>query len=199
MAKTRVKQQNHLLRPFFPGKFLLPEELMLPSGWTGSWLGRKLCWTRRECTARLLPVFGNRWSQCPVQCPNMDTYPKHHSVLRCLWKRRLVVLEQTVVQAWRDLCLITPPPLTCHRHEKCHLCTNVQPPPPYVSAPWHSAWWIAIAKCLVFVAKSVVHFLFGLKSCLWSITWTQTQDTLWNFCSAQNVVTDHSHRTRQQV
>ena len=37
----------------------------------------------------------------------------HHNrfrlLLRCLWKKREVVLEQTVIQAWWDLCF-TPPP-----------------------------------------------------------------------------------------
>ncbi len=52
----------------------------------------------------------------PVHAPIMATVPGMHRYtlfLRCLWKRRKVVLEQTVIQA-RPRPMLFPPPHGCH-------------------------------------------------------------------------------------
>ena len=82
-------------------------------------------------------------------------------LLRCLWKRREVILEQTVNQARPDLCF-TPPP----RNEKCHSpwCatpTDVHPHgkchPPARCGVW---WWLRQRSTLAFGAKSLVWVFF---------------------------------------
>ena len=53
-------------------------------------------------------------------------------LLRYLWKRREVVLEQTVVQAWWDLWFLPPPSHHQSSHKSCyHPPLGKCPPPPY--------------------------------------------------------------------
>ena len=68
-------------------------------------------------------------------------------LLRCFWKRRQVVLEQTVVQARWDLWLLNPPCLSapplpvksrCYPLEKCHPPTDMSLPHRCCHSPhWH--------------------------------------------------------------
>ncbi len=79
-------------------------------------------------------------------------------LLRCLWKRREVVLEQTVVQAWRDLCF-TPPPAGLQPSKD-----QSQTPPPWkVPPPYCGVWRWWQRSTLAFGAKSLVR-VFKLKT-----------------------------------
>ena len=73
----------------------------------------------------------------------LNHHPRHW-LLRCFWKRREVVFEQIVLQAWWDLCSHFPSPMDvtphdqsrCYPHPlgKCHpplMC----PPPSDLSPP----------------------------------------------------------------
>ena len=77
-----------------------------------------------------------------------------HLLLRCLWKRRQVALEQTVIQAWQDLCFTPtpwmPPPSASHQSSKDQSQTPPPwkvPPPPPTGAAKYIGLWGQISSC----------------------------------------------------